>query len=446
MELESGYYASPRWSTEILDCSMPMTFDTYSNCAHQCTYCFAYFQRAIGQTAEAYLAHKVKSVNVAKVKDLFLNPENHYGGQFAWYIKARHVLQWGGLSDGFDWYERKFRKSLELLRFFREIDYPLSISTKGVWWLDDPEYVEVLKDWPNVHWKFSIISTDEEASKKIEMGVVSPKKRFEALKRIKEELGNYTTTRFRPYIIGVSDKTVEDIFRLSRWANVDSLTTEFLCVERRASVTAAEKFAVISKECGFDIWDFYRKNSRMTGLMRLNYDIKRPYIEVMENLARQYDIPFFVSDAHHKEKSAGCGCCGLPTKKDSALGNSFDGNFAKAILIAKKNGKVYWRDIAALAEPLKNTPYIAQGYNVGGTRNRAIGKYWTMFDFMRNQWNNIVSWQSPARYFGGVLVPCGLDEERNVIYKYNERFVNSGDHIHNLAELFDSGIENELTG
>ena len=29
-------YTSPRWSMEIPDCSMPMTFDTYSRCAYNC--------------------------------------------------------------------------------------------------------------------------------------------------------------------------------------------------------------------------------------------------------------------------------------------------------------------------------------------------------------------------------------------------------------------------
>ncbi len=42
MELLPGYYVSPRWTYEILDCSMPMTFDTYSNCAFQCVYCFSF--------------------------------------------------------------------------------------------------------------------------------------------------------------------------------------------------------------------------------------------------------------------------------------------------------------------------------------------------------------------------------------------------------------------
>lgn len=436
MKLEKSYYESPRWSTEILDCSMPMSFDTYSNCAHQCVYCFAYFQRAVGGSADAYLAHKVKSVNVQKVKKLFLEPEKYYGGQFAWYIKARHVLQWGGMSDGFDWYERKFRKSLELLRFFREIDYPLSISTKGVWWIDDPEYREVVTGWKNLHWKYSIITTDEEDCKKVEAGVVSPYKRFEALKRIKEEFGNYTTTCFRPYMIGISDKTVEDMFRMSHWANVDSLTTEFLCIEKRASNTAAERYRIMSEYCGFDVYEFYVKNSRMQGLMRLNYDVKRPYIAQMEELAAQYNVPFFVSDAHHKEKSASCGCCGLPTQQGSDLSNAFTGHFAEAILIAKRNGKVFWSDIAEQAEPLKNIPYDrAQGYNTGSSGKRAKGMYWTMFDFMKNQWNNIMSWQSPARYFGGVLVPNGVDENKNIIYVYNEKFVNTGEHIRSVVGL-----------
>lgn len=32
-------YQSPRWSGEILDCSMPMTMDTYSACSYRCLYC-----------------------------------------------------------------------------------------------------------------------------------------------------------------------------------------------------------------------------------------------------------------------------------------------------------------------------------------------------------------------------------------------------------------------
>ena len=53
--VKDSYYGSPRWTAEVADCSMPMTFDQYSNCGYVCLYCFATFQRAIGDTKDDYL-------------------------------------------------------------------------------------------------------------------------------------------------------------------------------------------------------------------------------------------------------------------------------------------------------------------------------------------------------------------------------------------------------
>jgi hypothetical protein len=35
----TDYYSSPRWTGELMDCSMPVTFDQYSNCSFGCIYC-----------------------------------------------------------------------------------------------------------------------------------------------------------------------------------------------------------------------------------------------------------------------------------------------------------------------------------------------------------------------------------------------------------------------
>lgn len=51
----SETYQSPRWTGEIADCSLPVTFDTYSNCSFGCVYCFSQYQRGIGASKEAYL-------------------------------------------------------------------------------------------------------------------------------------------------------------------------------------------------------------------------------------------------------------------------------------------------------------------------------------------------------------------------------------------------------
>lgn len=131
-----AYYSSPRWTAEIADCSMPMTFGTYSNCSFGCMYCFSQYQRAIGGSKDAYLAKDVKVVNVDRIKRMFTDPDT-YAGQFAQYIKDRKVMQWGGLSDQFDGFEKQHGKTLELLKFFKEINYPLCFSTKSDWFTRD---------------------------------------------------------------------------------------------------------------------------------------------------------------------------------------------------------------------------------------------------------------------------------------------------------------------
>ncbi|KKM03309.1 hypothetical protein LCGC14_1775720 [marine sediment metagenome] len=433
VDLEKGFYNSPRWSYEITDCSMPMTFDTYSNCAFQCVYCFSFFQRSISPTKGAYLSHKVSAVNVEKIKRMFTDPDKH-GGQFAWYIKARKVMQWGGLSDGFDYYEKKFGRSLELLRFFKEIGYPISISTKGIWYLKDKRYIDVLKGAENFHFKLSIITADKKAAKLIERGVPPPDERFKALRRL-NELGVSTTLRFRPYIPFVSDKTWPEMIDQAAKANCGSVTTEWLCLESRATSAHLERYAVISKVAGVDLWEYYKRNSqKKSGLLRLNYEAKRPVIEAMRKRTNDLGMHFFVSDCHHAEKTPHPNCCGVPDK--GVLANYCEGHFKKAILIAKEKGRVQWKDISEAAEPFKAIGWVnATGLNKESARKRAERKFQSLYGYLRDRWNSPKSYLSPGRYFGGVLVADGIDDEDNVIYLYNFPFVDSGQRVKSVAEL-----------
>lgn len=83
-------YGSPRWTGELSDCSMPMTFDTYSNCSFGCVYCFSQYQRGLGKAKDAYLAKEVKSVNPERVKAIF---KGEKPSQFDKYIADRKVVQ-----------------------------------------------------------------------------------------------------------------------------------------------------------------------------------------------------------------------------------------------------------------------------------------------------------------------------------------------------------------
>ena len=409
-------YASPRWSNEIADCSMPMTFDTYSNCSFGCLYCFAQYQRALGSTRkENYLQKKVSHVDIEKVKRMFLEPDR-YAGEFATYIKQRKVMQWGGMSDQFDGYEKRFGKTLELLRFFKEVDYPLCFSTKSVWWTKDERYMELFRGQKNWNVKFSIITLDEKKASVIERGVPTPRERLEAINRIASADAGGATLRLRPFIIGISTPTYLELIREASNNGSMAVSTEFFCMEER-SKELKKNASLFNELCGFDLFEFYRKYSYSTGYLRLNRKIKKPFIENMKQLCEELGMRFYVSDAHFKELCCNGSCCGLPENW-----NYSRGQFCEALQICKKNGFVRWSDISKEINELHGNYLFrkAEGFNTRSEEYRARFYTTTMAEYMRWLWNNPQAGQSPYKMFEGVMTPEGKDEEGNLIYIYDK--------------------------
>lgn len=408
-----NYYHSPRWTGEIADCSMPMTMDTYSNCSYKCKYCFSQFQRGIGGCADGYLHNEVRWVNPERVKRIFLEPDS---SQFGEYIKARKVMQWGGLSDQFDENERKYGKTLELLRFFREIDYPISFSTKATWWLDDPRYVELFKDNPKWNVKFSIITLEEEKARIIEGGVDSPQKRLKAIEKFSNLNAGGATLRLRPFIIGISTPTYLDLIKEAYNCGSRAVSTEFFCVEQRSKLLK-EKMHYFNELAGFDLMEFYKKYSVGQGYLRLNRNVKRPFVQNMKELCDQLGMRFYVSDSHFKELSCNGSCCGLPESW-----NYSRGQWTEALLKAKKNGSVRYSEVSD--EINKYFSHFkwwkGEGFNRGSSEKRAKFDGMTMAEFCRYRWNHPEDGQSPYKLFEGILVPQGADENGDLIYVYDK--------------------------
>lgn len=407
------YYGnSPRITYEFPDCSMPMAFDTYNNCSYGCMYCFAQNQRGIGSKKEDYLHKKVKAVSVDRIKRMFVDPDA-YGGDFKQYIKQRKVMQWGSMGDEFDNFERKYGKTLELLRFFKDIDYPLCFSTKATWFTKDERYMELIRGQKNWNFKFSIITNDARKAHVIERGVDSPQERLRAIERIANANAGGATLRLRPFIIGVSTPTYLDLINDAYNCGADAMSTEFFCMEERSPVLR-ELLPTISEMAGFDIRAFYKKYSIQSGYLRLNRKVKEPFFRNMKELCDRLGMRFYVSDAHFKELCCNGSCCGLPT-----TWNYSRGQMCEALQIAKTKGYVRWSDIKHDAERLL-TEKVGKAMNMG-TREKSA-KFYNMsaVDYMHWCWNNPQSNHSPYRMFEGALMPTGeRDNEGNMIYKYN---------------------------
>ena len=418
-ECKQGY-GSPRWSGEVADCSLPMTLDTYSNCSFGCVYCFSQYQRGIGGAKDAYLAKDVKCVNVDRIKRIFTGERP---SQFSEYISQKRAIQWGGLSDQFDGYERKYGKTLELLRFFKEIDYPISFSTKATWWLDDPRYTELFKDQKNWNVKFSIITEDPMAAELIEPGVPSPQERLEAIEKFANLNAGGATLRLRPFIIGVTSENYESLINHAADAGATAMTTEFFCLERRSVNNARKNFQTISDYVGHDIVEFYAKNSKGSGYLRLNRKVKEPYVRRMREIAHERGMRFYVSDAHFKEASDGTCCCGLP--EDWLFSRC---QFAEALQLCKRNGEVRFSDLGD--EGFLEFDWAkAEGFNTNTVEKRAKFVGMSMKEYLRYLWNNPKAGQSPYAMFEGVMTPNGYDEDGNIVYVYNQArtFVQGGE-------------------
>lgn len=411
-----AYYQSPRWTAEIADCSMPMTFDTYSNCSFGCMYCFSQFQRAIGGNKEAYLHKDVKHVSVDRIKRMFTDPDAH-GGQFKEYIKQRRVMQWGGLSDQFDSYEKKFGVTLELMKFFKEIDYPLCFSTKATWFTEDPRYMDLIRGQRNWNFKFSIITLDEHDAHVIERGVPTPEERLKAIERIANADAGGATLRLRPFIVGVSSKTYLELIRAAHEHGADAMSTEFFCVEQRSN-SLKQYMPLLSELAGFDLMQFYKKYSAQQGYLRLNRKVKEPFMRNMKALCDELGMRFYVSDAHFKELCCNGSCCGLP-----ASWNYSRGQFCEALQIAKARpeGLVFWTDVAPDIEQLHDGyEYVkASGFNMSSSESKSRFVGMSMAGYMRWLWNNPQHGQSPYKLFEGALVPVDKDPDGNLVYKYN---------------------------
>ena len=416
------FYNSPRWSYECLDCAMPMTLDTYNKCSFNCLYCFSWFQKTVTNTRKAknnplkfneYQKGSLKWLDIRRLRKIF---DTEHKNEYTELIKKRITLQIGGLADCFDYYEHRKGKTLEILQFLDEIDYPISFSTKSVWFTKDERYMALIrKHKHNWHFKFSIINLDAEKARKMEKGVASPQERLAAMKRLSDE-GIHTTLRLRPFIIGYTDTNNEylTLIELAKEAGAETISTEFFCFDERANKHTLARYKEMSDIMGFDVYKFYKNNSSGRGLLRLNYEIKTPYIKAMREQCKKVGLGFYVSDAHHKEECETGGCCGIPQTKDF---NYQKGQFTEAIVIAKRNGIVKWSDIEPEARILKN---VRMGDVVGAKSNvrnqKVIG--FTAYDMMKNAWNDPKNARGPYIYFQGILKPKGLDDNGDIIYEY----------------------------
>jgi len=406
-------YAQPRISGEYLDCGLPVVFDTRDSCGYDCAYCFSHYMRQSGRVRVG------KRMDVARAMRAY-----EESPAFKAFAESGRAVQCGGLGDPFDSLEKADPITLDLMDAFAARGQRCSFSTKGAWWTKDERYMERFRRHRDLwHVKFSIITSDVTAAGLIERGVPTPQERFAAMEAV-AAAGVSTTLRLRPVVPGVTEKGdgIAGLIRDAANAGAQSVSMEFLCVDQRAGRKNRVRFERLHMASP-RLLQVYRRCSMGAGYLRLNREAKRRDTDEAEKACADHGLRFYVSDAHFKERSHhGC-CCGIPEHWKYQ-----DGQFTAAAVLARRQGSVRWRDIAAGAEAFYGrlprvggpggSPAETNGGVSGSQRARALWYGRSHLDYVLYMWDHPERGKSPGTYFGGGLVANGRDEDGHVVYRY----------------------------
>lgn len=427
------YYFAPRISSEYLDCSMPLTFDSYNFCSLSCFFCFAYYFRSSNPTLMSDANHlKLKSINYDKFEKQLTGklPNDPSWKNF---FSKRYILQWGSMGDPFCEFERKNRVGEKLIKLFGDLNYPVKFCFKGK---AISEYMKLFEKYAHQHnfvFQSSIINTDDKMSSLIEMGALTPTQRFKFLGEL-SAMNYWTIARLRPFIVGMSDLTLDDFLEKILKYKINAISLEFFCLDVRANENVRNRYKWMSKVLGYDIFDYYKKLSPTYrgGYRRLNRDVKERWVRKIYKFCYDNNVLFACSDPDYKELNYSGSCCGLPLEypDNPDITRYCRAQMTNALRLMRKahwQGKEqllsidwfyslddvfkdHFDDLDLFSQDCVEKIGISSGEASTYTMRKAISKHW----------NNLRSPKNVMRYFAGKLAPVGKDEHGDLIFKYVE--------------------------
>ncbi len=436
------FYNSPRISSEYQDCSMPNCFDTYNFCNSACSFCFSYIFKsnnpAVTKSKDGLL---LKTTDFDRFKKVF-NGEYPNDAKYKWFYSKRKVLQVGSMADPFDIvFENKYHILENYLNLWNSVAYPVRFCSK---FYPNQRLIEIFdknKENKNYAFMYSIITDIPEHQKEIEYGAHSTDKRFEALTDL-GKMGYYTMIRMRPFIMGTTDISLDSLLEKAKKAKVNSISVEWFCMDSRINPAIKSMYSHMGKTLGFDIYQYAKKLSPTSrgGYLRLNRDVKEPYVRKIYQWCLENDIHFACSDPDFKELNMSYSCCGLSSPEKNRwhkdLSNFQIGQWTALLVNARRN---FWKKNTV--DDVINGKYEQEeisfdriletqdnGWMYEGSiaseliqkTSLSAGEITVMppMGLFRKTWNELRGGKNPMNYFDGKIKPLRYDQNNNIIYGY----------------------------
>lgn len=183
--------------SQVILCNLPIRLDTYRGCSHNCKYCFA------RRNSDINIIRKGNTLEA--LKNFVEGKRNAETNWCDWNIP----IHWGGMSDPFQPIERKYRYSLEFLKYLKETQYPFIVSTKG-YLVAEPEYLNLLSDC-NCVVQISMLCSKYDV---IEKGAPTFEERLMMVKKLSPRVKR-VIIRCQPYMLEVFNDVIKNIPRMA---------------------------------------------------------------------------------------------------------------------------------------------------------------------------------------------------------------------------------------
>lgn len=275
-------------SSKFAICGLPLRCDTYKTCSFNCAYCFSNhrkvmeFRKILSVANLSWLQKKL--VRIYDKQDVDTN--NYLD------VLLRDRITWhcGGMSDSFQPMEKELGITNQMLKITNQYGISILFSTKT----HDLYHYENLN--PELHtFQLSVTNLDDRID--LEPNVASIYDRAKLFLKLKDA-GFRVGIRIQPFIPGVSEESIVDIFK-----DADYFTIEGLKLVPQNK----EQKEYLLKTLALD-----RDSFTQMGLLNLKPEIRlKLYSGIIKSL-ENYGIPYSIADndLHYISKTK-C-CCGEP--------------------------------------------------------------------------------------------------------------------------------------
>lgn len=398
--------------------------------------CFAYYQKSYNTNVQVGGPKPLMSVDVENVCRAIEGKETtrQYQPFAEHFFKKRFLLHWGGMADPFCVFEKKNGVSKRIIHTLGDTAYPTLFSFKGGTIRED-EYLRMFDDYSkqkNFAFQVSLITADDDLARVVEVGVPSPTERLKTIK-ILSDMGYWTILRLRPFILGISDRTLDELLEKALAAGIRAISTEFFAIDCRCTDGMNMRYKWLADIIGVkDLIKYYSlmSPSERGTYLRLNRDVKEPYIKKIYTFCMKHGLTLGISDPDFKELCTSGSCCGMPDEfpDNPEMCNWTRNQLTYYIKECRRNfhkgtgstdivfDEVFNDKISTyLADPRLSIYY----YGVIG-RNGSERDIFTLKLLMQEHNNNLRSPKNPRNYFHGKIEPYRLDEYGNYVFRYVE--------------------------